>query len=543
MSGELSLHATTPREPLARKVPTMSFQQGARIGGYRVVAPLGTGGMGRVFLADDEKLARKVALKILPPEDADDEGRARFLREAQALARVQHKNVVQVFASGVDEDVAWMALEYVEGDPLGALVDGAREGIDEETALSLCAQAARGLAAVHDVGVVHRDVKPDNLLIDDNACVRVLDFGVALFLEAHGVGGFVTQKGVAVGTPHFMAPEQARGGTIDARADAWGLGATLFTLLVGRPPFYTRDDEPDLDILARVLRERAPGVRDQRPEVSAATAAVVARMLEPAGDQRLADMREIAGALDDIADALASGATPAVTQAPPADVAGARSDAHGGAGEAPRASAAGEAPDGGATGKPRASSGRLLALAVSFAALGAVVAYQLVDALAPPPPAPVVVVQPPRPPPVEVTPPVVDEAPPEPPTPPTADALEQRVRDSAERNPAALDTLLGRDDVEAKAAVARLASTPGALGKEVIDAIADRRALVHMGALEQALMKGERARALHIVELLEGLKAFEALDVLDRASREHPDKAVRARALAARQSLFHVEGG
>lgn len=289
---------------MARKHAALSLLPGARVAHYRVLSQIGAGGMSRVFLAEDERLSRKVALKTLPPEDADEEGRARFLREAQALARVAHKNVVQVFASGIDEDMAWMALEYVEGEPLSALIGAG--GVDEETAVALMAQAARGLAAVHAVGVVHRDVKPDNLLLDDQAVLRIADFGIALFLDA-GRGGFVTQKGVAIGTPHFMAPEQARGGAVDARADAWGLGATLFSLLTGRPPFYLKDDEPDLDILARVLRDQAPDVRAYKPGLSAATAALVAELLAADPDRRPADLAAVAERLDAIADALAAG--------------------------------------------------------------------------------------------------------------------------------------------------------------------------------------------------------------------------------------------
>jgi serine/threonine-protein kinase len=542
VSGELSLHATTPRESLARKTPSLSFQPGIRIGGYTILSPLGSGGMSRVFLAEDASLARKVALKILPPEDADEEGRARFLREAQALARVQHKNVVQVFASGVDEDIAWMALEYVVGDPLGALVDAG--AVDEETALTLCAQAARGLAAVHEVGVVHRDVKPDNLLLDDNATVRVLDFGVALFVDA-GRGGFVTQKGVAVGTPHFMAPEQARGSVIDARADAWGLGATLYSLLVGRPPFYEKDDEPDLDILARVLRERAPDVRARKPGVSAATAQIVARMLEPDVEKRLADMVAIAAALDGIADALAAGEDPGgVAAVPTVD---AEKSSSGTA--APPATSAEPAPPA-ATASSTGPMSTVLAvsLALSFAGLGAVVALQLGDK--PPPPPPVVEVKPPPPPPVEVKPPppVTLPAAPEPPPvveeevegPPTPEALEARIL-AAPQDRAALRELVGRDDVDAQEAVKRLAAAPREPGDNVVDTIAAIGARAHIEALRVALFSTSRSRALKAIDVLKELRPYEALAFFDEAARKHRDKIVQAKASEARRELFHVE--
>jgi serine/threonine protein kinase len=291
---------------------------GDTIAGYVLKDAIGEGGMGRVFLAHDPRLDRLVALKLLPPGDADEEARARFLREARALARVEHPNVVAVHASGVDRDVAWMALEYIEGDPLDEILAGGP--LDEETALLLAAQAARGLAAVHGVGVVHRDVKPGNLLLEDDGTLRVVDFGVAYFTEQNAGGGFVTQAGVAVGTPHFMAPEQARGGSVDGRADAWGLGATLFMMIAGHPPFMTDEDEADLDILAKVLRDAAPDLRKCAPGVSAETSSVVRRLLANKREDRLSDLEEIAGLLEACADHLAGrGPMPVIEAAPPAD--------------------------------------------------------------------------------------------------------------------------------------------------------------------------------------------------------------------------------
>ncbi|MBI1945640.1 MAG: serine/threonine protein kinase [Deltaproteobacteria bacterium] len=529
MTTEHPLVATTPREPMARKQASLSLLPGVRIAHYRVLSQLGAGGMSRVFLAEDERLGRKVALKTLPPEDADEEGRARFLREAQALARVTHKNVVQVFASGIDEDIAWMALEYVEGEPLSALIGAG--GVDEETAVALAAQAARGLAAVHAVGVVHRDVKPDNLLLDDQAVLRIADFGIALFLDA-GRGGFVTQKGVAVGTPHFMAPEQARGGGVDARADAWGLGATLFSLLIGRPPFYLKEDEPDLDILARVLRDPAPELRALKPSVSAATAALVAELLAGDPDKRPADLAAVADRLDAIADALAAGEAP---EAPPAFEAAAASSVP--AAETPTADAAPTTTSSGV------GAGRILVVAALFLALGAVASFQVAAWVGRPPPADN---EPPAPPPAV---PVVDVAPPAPPTPtlepvpvpePTADELATRVI----ANPSdaeSLEALLARADNDAKAALVMLAGVQGAAGDAAVRGITSGRALHHIGAIERALMMSSRTRAKRVIDALVDWRPFEAIALLERVSREHKDALVRAQAQAARESLFKVE--
>ncbi|MCC7109646.1 MAG: serine/threonine protein kinase [Deltaproteobacteria bacterium] len=547
MSQPHPLAATTPREPMARRHAAMSLQPGARIGPYRVLAPLGEGGMSRVFLAEDEQLSRKVALKTLPPEDADEEGRARFLREAQALARVAHKNVVQVFASGVDEDVAWMALEYVEGEPLSALIGAG--GVDEETAVALVAQAARGLSAVHAVGVVHRDVKPDNLLLDDGAVLRIADFGIALFLDG-GSGGFVTQKGVAVGTPHFMSPEQARGGAVDARADAWGLGATLFSLLTGRPPFYVREDEPDLDILARVLREPAPDVRTLKPSVSAASASLVASLLAADAAKRPADLGAVADSLDAIADALAAGESPSAPSEGVADPVAAPSGpvtAEPATEAAAVATASAPPEPRSASSSPRASAagpGRILMVAALFLALGAVVAFQVASLVVRPPrPEPPVVVKPPPepPPPERPEPPVPLVDPPAPPAPPTSDELAGRVI----ANPSdadSLEELLARIDNDARAAVVMLASVPGAAGDVALRAIVDRRALHHIGAVERALTLAPRPRAKRIIDSLTEWRPFEAIALLERVSQEHKDALVRAQAQTAREMLFKVEG-
>jgi Protein kinase domain len=265
-----------------------------QIGGYRVDRLLGAGGNAEVYLATDDRLARPVAIKLLAA-DADEDARARFVREGQALAMLQHEHVVQVLAAGDDGGRAYMVLQYVGGSSLADLMGG--RPLDEETACGLLAQAARGLAAVHAIGVVHRDVKPDNLLVDDDAVVKLADFGTAV---GTGLGhdGFRTKEGVAVGTPHFMSPEQARGLAADSRTDLWGLGATLYAALCGRPPFFKNDNEPDMDILARIVRDAPPDVRQFAPTISADTAALVTRLLAMERADRPVDALQVATLLD-----------------------------------------------------------------------------------------------------------------------------------------------------------------------------------------------------------------------------------------------------
>lgn len=535
---------TPPRPSPGSGGPPRALEAGARLAGYRLITPIGSGGMGRVFLAHDDALDRKVALKVLPPEDADDEARARFLRESRALARVDHPHVVRVFASGDDDGIAWMALEYIEGDPLTLLLG---EGpLDEETALSLAAQAARGLAAAHAEGVVHRDVKPDNLLLDDEGVLRVVDFGIALVTEPQGTGGFQTLSGVAVGTPHYMAPEQARGGAVDERADAWGLGATLYTLLCGRPPFYVDDDEGDLEILARVLKDPVPDVRDHVPAVSEGTARLVSRLLEKDREARLCDLAAVADALDALADA-AMQPTHAPSPSP--------SQPHREPSSSPR-----EPPPSPAEVSPAEAKGFQLALllvaGLLLLAAGGVVGKIASDrrsvAKTPEPEAPPSVLEErPRaegaqplalalPRPVDVIP---EEAPPAPADP---EAEAQRLLEAALRGgpdaEAALALLVAREDALATRTLVDLVKAEGAVGDRVLDLVGQARATRHFAAVETALFGRNAGRQRRAVALLVEVRNVEALQLLTRASQEHPDPKVRELALMGRRELFSVEG-
>lgn len=593
-SGDDVRHVTSPERPSSRsELPTTTLEPGTLIGGFRLLSPIGQGGMGRVFLAHDDQLDRQVALKVLPPEEADDEGRARFLREARALARVDHPHVVHVFASGVDKELAWMALEYIEGDPLcDALAEGP---FDEETALSLCAQAARGLAAVHEVGVVHRDVKPDNLLLDASGLVRLVDFGVALFEEPGLTGGFTTRAGIAVGTPHYMAPEQARGGKVDHRADAWALGATLWALLVGRPPFYGEPGDSDMDILARVLQEPVRDVR-RYAQVSRGTAELLRALLEKDADARPADLLAVAEQLEALADEAMQRADSGV---PPDDDGGFLDEAELAAREEARAEerareaelqSAREAPTPIAGVRVRsdllepgpgrddvtapssgASSpvarGVLLVTLVALLGAAALVVVRLATAPAAPPVTALKAL------PVEDTrelPASPPEAPPDddprealkldglrtipssnsalPHEPPPLPTPEERVASLVERVKAggydgkvALDDLLADESEPAKAALRALVTAPAGIGVRVIQALSTSRSSPHVGALEASLFGKDPALALATVGALESLRNVDALQLLQRAAKEHPDKNVRRAAFQASRAMFSVE--
>jgi hemerythrin-like metal-binding protein len=220
-------------EELARisQRPTSAPEQ---IGPYRIVGRLGKGGMGVVYKAVHGVLSRVVAVKVLAPEFSEDKSLvARFVREARIVAALQHPNIVSVFDAGEQDGRYFMAMEYIDGISLCARLK--KENVIAETeALSYLRQVTRGLAAAHAKGLIHRDIKPENLLIDRDAVMRIVDFGIA---KEYRTDNELTQPGMLVGTPYFMSPEQAEGRQLDARSDLYSLGVTFYRALTGFLPF------------------------------------------------------------------------------------------------------------------------------------------------------------------------------------------------------------------------------------------------------------------------------------------------------------------
>lgn len=278
---------------------------GTTLGGYEVLEKLGQGGMGAVYLARQLSLDRKVALKTLRPELARDPDLvARFTREAFAAAQLTHHHVVQIYDIGESNGVHFFAMELVEGKPLSGLV---RElgRLDVETAVAYVLQAARGLKAAHDCGMIHRDVKPANLLLSEEGLVKVADLGLvkrgaekrngragSAMTAAGGETGF----NKTMGTPAFMAPEQAKDATrVDERADVYSLGCTLYNLLTGGPPYTGRTVE---EILTKQATEPPPPVDVVVRNVPAGLAEIVNRMVARNPEQRYRSMAEVIGALE-----------------------------------------------------------------------------------------------------------------------------------------------------------------------------------------------------------------------------------------------------
>jgi Tol biopolymer transport system component len=281
-------------EALAPELPL-----GTRLGEFRLVREIGRGGMGIVYEAHQESLGRPVALKILPAGAALDERLAiRFLREARAAARLRHPAIVPVYTSGRAEGVLYFAMELVPGRTLAAAIaDGP---LAPEDAARIAAEIARGLDHAHGHGLVHRDVKPENVLLTPDGRARITDFGLVLETGA----GRMTLSRYALGTPAFAAPEQARGDDVGPASDVYGLGAVLYAMLAGRPPFA--DEVPSV-ALARVLTEAPPDVLALRPDAPPDLAAICRRAMARAPQDRHAT----AGAMaDDLDRFLAGGVVP-----------------------------------------------------------------------------------------------------------------------------------------------------------------------------------------------------------------------------------------
>ena len=227
----------------------MPVNVGDRLGHYDVTALIGEGGMGQVYRATDTQLHRDVALKILPDAFAADPDRlARFQREAQVLASLNHPNIAAIYGVEKSDETQALVLELVEGPTLADRIAKGPIPIDE--ALPIAKQIAEALEAAHEAGVIHRDLKPANIKVREDGTVKVLDFGLAKALDPHPGGdpsesptltAAATQMGVIMGTAAYMSPEQARGKAVDKRTDIWAFGCVLYEMLTGARPFQGED--------------------------------------------------------------------------------------------------------------------------------------------------------------------------------------------------------------------------------------------------------------------------------------------------------------
>jgi len=264
-------------------------------GRYKIESILGRGGMGVVYKATDAQLDETVAIKTLPgdvmtrsPEDLE-----RFKREIRLARKITHRNVLRTYDYGEAEGVYFISMEYVRGYTLSELMDEApSRQMPARATIGISRQICRGLHAAHEQGIIHRDIKPQNVLIDAKGEVKLMDFGVARMTEAAEA---MTQAGLIVGTPHYMSPEQVQGKTLDARTDVYAMGVLLYELLVGRRPF---ESTSLTGILTAHIMEKPKPVLELRPEVGRELNAIVMRCLEKDPAARYADAGALLSDLD-----------------------------------------------------------------------------------------------------------------------------------------------------------------------------------------------------------------------------------------------------
>lgn len=255
------------------------------LGNYKLLKPLGKGGMGAVFLAEHTKMLRKSALKLLSQQDNDPTNFERFIREARAVAALDHPNIVHAYEVETIGNIPYLVMEYVDGIDLAALVE--KQGpLDCDKAADCIAQAADGLSHAHERGIIHRDIKPANLMLNQEGTVKVLDMGLArLDDDDHSLTG-----DQPVGTTDYLAPEQAIGSDFDNRVDIYALGGTLYFLLTGRPPF---EASTLAEVLLKHQTEEPPDPRELRPEVPEYLAELTLEMLAKDPDDRPQSAEEI----------------------------------------------------------------------------------------------------------------------------------------------------------------------------------------------------------------------------------------------------------
>jgi hypothetical protein len=292
----------------------MALLPGLRVGPYEIVAAIGSGGMGEVYRARDARLGRDVAIKVLPTSFVNDlERRARFEREAQAIAALSHPNVIAIFDTGVHDGELYLVMELLAGKTLRErLADGP---LTVRKAVDAGVQIARGLGSAHGKGIVHRDLKPENIFLLDDGQVKLLDFGLARQALAGDHGGETiaeTDPGTVMGTMGYMAPEQVRGQAVDARADLFAFGAVLYEMVSGRRAFQ-RDTAADT--MTAILTQDPPELAGSRPDLPPALDRIIRHCLEKNPNERFQSARDVAFALDALSGSVPSQASGAVLAA------------------------------------------------------------------------------------------------------------------------------------------------------------------------------------------------------------------------------------
>lgn len=269
---------------------------GETVSHYRIISPLGSGGMGEVYLAQDTVLSRQVALKLLPAYFTRDRDRLRrFQQEAQAASALNHPNILTIHEVGQDDTLHFMATEYVEGETLREHISRARLTLRQ--VLDVAVQVASALAAAHNAGIVHRDIKPENVMLRTDGYVKVLDFGLAKLAEpkasdtaAPTLPKVESQPGVVMGTFSYMSPEQARGLAVDSRTDIWSLGVMIYEMATGHQPF---EGETASDVMSLILQKEPVPLAHSWPEVPSELERIVRKALHKDKEQRYQTIKDL----------------------------------------------------------------------------------------------------------------------------------------------------------------------------------------------------------------------------------------------------------
>jgi serine/threonine protein kinase/predicted Zn-dependent protease len=285
---------------------------GKTLGPYRLLSELGAGGMGRVFLAEDIRLGRKVALKVLHPDAVGDpERKRRFITEARAASALNHPHILAIYDVGESDGLDFIAMEHVEGETLQERIRNAGP-LPFKTIARIGAQLASALTHAHEAGVVHRDIKPANIKLSREGHVKILDFGLAKLIEGKSsapgdsiVDGLTrTVSGQIIGSPQYMSPEQARGSSLDGRSDIFSLGSVLYELAVGSPPFPA---ESLVDVLHAIVHDPSPPIRQRVHEAPAELERIVTKCLEKDPTDRYQHADDLAVDLRRLQDRLDAG--------------------------------------------------------------------------------------------------------------------------------------------------------------------------------------------------------------------------------------------
>src|SRR5215510_2550474 len=300
------------------------LQPGTKVGRYEIRSKIGTGGMGEVYLAEDTQLHRRVALKVLPADVAAKQDRMRrFKQEAMAAAALNHPNIAHIYEIGESDHINFIAMEFVDGQTLRQKIY--QERTDLRKLLRFLQHAAEGLARAHAAGVVHRDLKPDNIMVTRDGHAKILDFGLAKLISGQKLSSSSSEMATAIlpqrsepgtvlGTVGYMSPEQAQGDNevVDQRSDVFSFGCILFEAVTGQRPF---DGKDAIDSLNKIIREPAPSILELNPAAPNDLQRIVRRCLAKDPDERYQTIKDVAIELKEVRRDLTEAGTPVPSQA------------------------------------------------------------------------------------------------------------------------------------------------------------------------------------------------------------------------------------